>query len=107
MQLALIETELAYQVKSAWYQLAYFYQRRAFLRRQDSLFAGFVRAAGVRFRTGETGSIEQITAQTRRRQVQTSLQQAEADLATGHLPPQTPLHPHNLVKYPPTTPTRT
>lgn len=97
LQLALIETELAYQVKSAWYQLAYFYQRRAFLRRQDSLFAGFVRAAGVRFRTGETGSIEQITAQTRRRQVQTSLQQAEADIAIGQRRLQTLFNADSLV----------
>jgi len=97
LQLALTETELAYQVKTAWYQLAYFYQRRAFLRRQDSLFAGFVRAAGIRFRTGETGSIEQITAQTRRRQVQTLVQQAEADIAIGQRRLQTLFNADTLV----------
>lgn len=80
LRLALTENELAYQVKAAWYELAYLYQRRGALRRQDSLFADFVRAAAVRLRTGETNAIESTVAQTRQRQIQTIRQQNEADI---------------------------
>ena len=78
---ALTELDLAYQVKTAWYEDTYLNSLRAFLARQASLYGAFLRAAQVRFRTGETGSLEQTIAETRLRQVQTQRRQNEADLA--------------------------
>ncbi|PQA58652.1 CusA/CzcA family heavy metal efflux RND transporter [Siphonobacter curvatus] len=74
------ENELAYQVKSSWYELSYLLELRKYLQTQDSLYANFLRASQVRLRTGEAGSLESTIAQTRLRQVQTQRTQNEADI---------------------------
>ncbi|MBC7892968.1 MAG: CusA/CzcA family heavy metal efflux RND transporter, partial [Sphingobacteriaceae bacterium] len=96
LQLSLTETELAYQVKAAWYEWAYFSELQRFFRQQDSLYGAFARAASVRFRTGETGSLEQTIAQTRLRQVQTQRRQNEADLGIARRRLQTLLQTEAL-----------
>jgi cobalt-zinc-cadmium resistance protein CzcA len=72
--------EIASQVKEVYWQLAYLYSKRNLLRYQDSLYAGFSRAAELRARTGETNRLEMITARSSRMEVQNQLRQAEADI---------------------------
>jgi cobalt-zinc-cadmium resistance protein CzcA len=79
IQVAVSENDLRFQVKSVWYESAYLAELERYLATQDSLYTDFARAADVRLRTGETGSLESTIAQTRLRQVQTQRRQNEAD----------------------------
>lgn len=80
LTLAATENELAFQVKSTWYQLAYLHEYNKWYQRQDSLFEEFAKAARVRQRTGETNLLEKVTAESRHLQVRTLLRQNEADI---------------------------
>jgi len=56
---------LANEVKRAYYQLAYDYKVLGFLREQSALYQQSARAADIRFKTGETNRLEQVTAESR------------------------------------------
>lgn len=78
-QKQIVERELIRDVKQAWYLLQYHNERLRLLQQQDSLYGRFTRAATIRFKTGETGYLEQATAETRSLGIKTELQQAQAD----------------------------
>jgi cobalt-zinc-cadmium resistance protein CzcA len=75
------ENNIAYQVKSVWYRLAYLHALNAWYVRQDSLLMAFAEASSVRHRTGETTLLEKVTAESRYLQGKTLLLQNEADIA--------------------------
>ncbi|GAB3553254.1 CusA/CzcA family heavy metal efflux RND transporter [Spirosoma fluminis] len=64
-RLALRRLELNTNIKQAYYQLLFDYRLDNLLRRQDSLFQNAARAAAVRYKTGETNRLEQVSADTR------------------------------------------
>lgn len=80
LNLAVTQNELAYQVKSIYYQLSYFEALRKLLQSQDTLFGGFLRAAELRFKTGEANLLEKATAQTQLNEIRNRIQQNEADI---------------------------
>ena len=80
LKLAVTENDLAFQVKSSFYQLAYLKTLNQWLEKQDSIYTVFARAAGIRLKTGETTLIEKTTAETQLRQVKTLKLQNEADI---------------------------
>ncbi len=92
LMLAATENELAFQVKSTWYQLAYLHELNKWYTRQDSLFGKFAEAAAIRQRTGETNLLEKVTAESRYLQSQTLLRQNEADIVIYRKRLQTLLH---------------
>ncbi|SEI70831.1 cobalt-zinc-cadmium resistance protein CzcA [Dyadobacter koreensis] len=56
---------LSNEVKRAYYQLVYDQKLLVFLREQSDLYQQSSRAADIRFKTGETNRLEQVTAQSR------------------------------------------
>jgi cobalt-zinc-cadmium resistance protein CzcA len=80
LQLAVTRNELIFQVKAAYYQLAYHHARQSLLQRQDSLYANFARASGLRYKTGESNLLEKATAESALYEVRTLLTQNEADI---------------------------
>jgi heavy metal efflux system protein len=74
------ENELVYQVKQIYYQLAYAQSRHVLLLQQDSIYEGFLKAASLRYKTGETNLLEKATAETQRNEVKNQLRRAEADI---------------------------
>lgn len=71
------ENELVFQVKQTYYQLAFEQARRSLLFQQDSIYEGFLKAASLRYKTGETHLLEQTTAEAQRNDVRNQLQQNE------------------------------
>ncbi|MBK7338569.1 MAG: TolC family protein [Saprospirales bacterium] len=63
LSLSVSTNDLTYEVHSAWYELAYLSEKQRLLESQDTLLAGFVKAADARVRTGETNSLEKATAE--------------------------------------------
>jgi cobalt-zinc-cadmium resistance protein CzcA len=80
IRVSAVENELAFEVKSAYYHLVYLKTLQTWTMRQDSVYAGFERAAGVRYRTGETSLIEKTTAETQARNIKALLLQNAADI---------------------------
>ncbi len=61
---AVTRNDVAYQVRSTYYDLSYLHQRDALFRQQDTLLTEFVQAATIRLRVGETSNLEKATAES-------------------------------------------
>lgn len=80
MRKALTENQLVFRVKQTYYELAYAYTLRNLLIQQDSIFAGFARAAQFRYQAGETKLLEQTTAQVQSNEARNRLRENESDI---------------------------
>ncbi len=78
--LAISKTDLIRNVKLAYYQMAYDNERFKLLLYQDSIYAGFAKAANVRYTSGETGYLEKVAADAQYQQVILQRKQVEKDL---------------------------
>lgn len=77
--LAVSKAELIRNVRSAYYRVAYDNARLQLLAYQDSIYAGFAKAADVRFKTGETTYLEKVAANAKYQGVHLLVKQAKAD----------------------------
>ncbi len=62
--------DLTYSIRSTYYELLLSYRRAALLRRQDSLYQRAAYAARIRYQTGATNRLEQVSAEARMRELQ-------------------------------------
>jgi cobalt-zinc-cadmium resistance protein CzcA len=79
-QLKASQLEISTSVKQVYWQLTYLYSKKKLLIYQDSLFSGFLRAAELRAKTGETNHLEMISARSQSLEVKNQLQQTIADV---------------------------
>jgi len=79
-QMKVSQLEIATQVKQVYWQLTYLHSKQKLFAYQDSLYAGFLRAAELRAKLGETNRLEMITARSQSLEVKNQLQQVKADL---------------------------
>ena len=79
-QLKATQMEIATQVKQIYWQLAYLHSKFKLWKYQDSLYAGFQRAAELRAKAGETNRLEMITARSQSLEIKNQLSQIRADL---------------------------
>lgn len=73
--------EIAFQIRQSWNTILYLQQVNKLVEREDSLMQRFVKAAALRFKTGETGQLENITAITKQQELQQQLKQNQAFIA--------------------------
>ena len=78
---AVTRGELARNVRAAYYNWAYAWQRLLLLQELDSTYRDFQRVADKRYSVGETGILEKTNARTQGSEVQLQLRQARADMA--------------------------
>jgi len=86
------QLETATQVKQVYWQLAYLYASKSLLKEQDKLFEGFLKAAELRAQTGETGSLEKMTARSQALEIKNQYRQVSADIAVYNRKLQTLLN---------------
>ena len=79
-QLKTSQLEIATQVKQLYWQLAYLYSKQKLFGYQDSLYVGFLRAAELRLKTGETNRLEMISARSQSFEIKNQLRQINTDL---------------------------
>ena len=92
--------DVQYQVKSAYYDLAYLQQKSRLFRQQDTVLSEFVQAANLRFRTGETGSLEKATAESQLADQRVRLAQNEVSRTATRTRLQTLLYSSSPVDAP-------
>ena len=72
--------ELATRVKQVYWQYVYLTAKQKLLSYQDSLYTGFLRAAELRARAGETNRLEMITARSQNLEIKNQLFQVTSDM---------------------------
>jgi heavy metal efflux system protein len=72
--------EIATQVKQVYWQYVFLHAKQKLLVYQDSLYSGFLRAAELRARSGETNRLEMITARSQSLEVKNQLFQVTSDI---------------------------
>jgi cobalt-zinc-cadmium resistance protein CzcA len=70
--------ELTWKVKDAYNRLLYLHNRGLLLKQQDSIYSEFLKAAGLRLKTGETKLLEKTTAETQLNETRNLLEQNKA-----------------------------
>lgn len=77
---AATENELAYQVKQVCYRILFLKAKEKVLFSQDSIFGSLVKAAELRYKTGESRLLEKTTAETQRNEVWNTLALTRSDV---------------------------
>nr|WP_321373533.1 CusA/CzcA family heavy metal efflux RND transporter [uncultured Bacteroides sp.] len=72
--------ETATMVKQVYWQLAFLHSKQRLLSYQDSLYTGFLKAAELRTKVGETNKLEMITARSQSMEIKNQLRQTVADM---------------------------
>lgn len=103
LALTVTTNDLAYEVRSAWYELVYLFEKRRLLQSQDTLLTRFVKAAEARVRTGETNSLEKATAEAQLGEIRNQLVRVAADIQIAQVSLQTLLNAAQPVGIPPDT----
>lgn len=96
-EVAVTQNDIQYEVKSSYYDLNYLYQKRRLFQQQDTVLTEFVKAANLRFRTGETGSLEKATAESQLADQRVRLAQNEAAVTASRSQLQTLLYSQQPV----------
>jgi cobalt-zinc-cadmium resistance protein CzcA len=80
INLSVTQKQLSYQVKSAYTQLAYYVALQDLFKSQDSIYSNFVKAAKLRYETGETNLLESTTAETQYNEVLNQMSKNRSDI---------------------------
>jgi len=75
------QLDIATQVKQVYWQYVFLSSKQKLLIYQDSLYSGFLRAAELRAKAGETNRLEMITARSQSLEIQNQLYQITVDIA--------------------------
>lgn len=78
--LVITQAELIRNVKSAYCKLSFAMEKLKLLSYQDSIYKKFSDVAELKYKTGETSSLEKLSAQNKYQEVQVYKMQAEADI---------------------------
>jgi heavy metal efflux system protein len=74
------QLEIATQVKQVYWHYVFLTAKQKLLAFQDSLYSGFLRAAELRAKAGETNKLEMITARSQSLEIKNQLFQVTADI---------------------------
>ncbi|QDK78226.1 CusA/CzcA family heavy metal efflux RND transporter [Spirosoma sp. KCTC 42546] len=92
--------DVQYQVKSTYYDLVYLQQKTRLYHQQDTILTEFVKAANLRYRVGETGSLEKATAESQLADQRVRLAQNESNQTATRTRLQTLLYRNEPVSIP-------
>lgn len=81
-QTRIFQSQIAYQVKSVYYNLLYRVEQRRLNQQLVTLYERILRAADVRFKTGETNILEKYNANTRLQEANAQMQQMQEYIKT-------------------------
>lgn len=77
------KNQLFRDLKTAYYELYHTTQLLQLVKRQDSLFSNFSKAAGLRYKSGETNQLENVTAISRSQEIKNRLYLLSEDVEIG------------------------
>lgn len=78
LRLGATRQEITYNIRQSWNTMLYYNEINKVLRKQNVLMQRFVRAADLKFETGETRSLENTTARAKQQELEQQIRQNEA-----------------------------
>ncbi|MCW4469808.1 CusA/CzcA family heavy metal efflux RND transporter [Flavobacterium sp. MFBS3-15] len=78
LRLEVTKQELTYRVRQSWNAILFYNELNKILQEQNGYMQKFVRAADLKFKTGETGSLENTTAIAKQQELLQQIKQNEA-----------------------------
>jgi cobalt-zinc-cadmium resistance protein CzcA len=78
LRVEVTKQELSYRVRQSWNAMLFYNELNKILQEQNGYMQKFVRAADLKFRTGETGSLENTTAIAKQQELIQQIKQNEA-----------------------------
>jgi cobalt-zinc-cadmium resistance protein CzcA len=84
-EIGLIATknQLTYEVRQAYTQVTYYVALQKLYQTQDSVYSAFLKAAALRYKTGETNLLEKTTAETQYNEVKNQMIKNLSDIAAS------------------------
>lgn len=79
LQLKVYQSELAANTKTSYYQLLYWTEEIRLLKDLLAIYENVLKAAAVRYKTGETNALENYNAESRVNEIRAQLKNAEED----------------------------
>jgi heavy metal efflux system protein len=79
-QVAFSAAQLKYEIATIYYEIQFFKKQKRLFLKQDSVLAVNIRNADIRLKTGESGILEKMSAETQRSKLQHQLQQLDLEL---------------------------
>ncbi len=79
LQLKIYQSELAANTKTSYYQLAFWIEEIKLLKELLAIYENVLKAAALRFKTGETNALENSNAESRVNEIKAQLRNAEED----------------------------
>ena len=77
LRLGQTRQDITFEIRQSWNAMQYYMQLNKVLAEQNTLMQQFVRAAELKFKTGETGSLENTTAKVKQQELQQQIKQNE------------------------------
>ncbi|GAB2972333.1 CusA/CzcA family heavy metal efflux RND transporter [Mucilaginibacter puniceus] len=77
------KNQLTYEVRQSYTQLAYYVALQKLYFSQDSIYSAFLKAAALRYKTGETNLLEKTTAETQYNEVKNQMMKNQSDIVAA------------------------
>ncbi|TRW26482.1 TolC family protein [Flavobacterium zepuense] len=92
LRLQSTKQDITYSIRQSWNAILYYAELNKMLRKQNALMERFVRSATLKFETGESNSLEKITAVSKQQELEQQIKQNEALLRVEKSKIRTLLH---------------
>ncbi|KGO88060.1 acriflavine resistance protein B [Flavobacterium rivuli WB 3.3-2 = DSM 21788] len=70
--------DITYSIRQSWNTILYYSEMNKMLQKQNALMQKFVRSASLKYETGESNSLEKITAVSKQQELEQQIKQNEA-----------------------------
>ncbi|MEI6021312.1 MAG: TolC family protein [Bacteroidota bacterium] len=91
-KLAATESDLIFQIKSAYFSLLYHYSIQDLLQKEDSIYQSFANSGKIKYESGGGSLLEKTAAETKVLEIKNQILENEEDINTYHIQLQTLLN---------------
>lgn len=85
LKIASTKNELTYQIRTVYYQLLFWISHKDLLLKQDTMYTQFVKAADLRYKTGDGTLLEKTSADARLSEIQNKLKMTDSEIQSLNL----------------------
>ena len=78
LRLSITKQDITYSIRQSWNTILYYSEMNKMLQKQNALMQKFVRSASLKYETGESNSLEKITAVSKQQELEQQIKQNEA-----------------------------
>ena len=92
LKLAATESDLIYQIKSAYFSLLYHYSIQDLLHKEDSIYQSFANSGKIKYESGGGSLLEKTASETKVLEIKNQILENEEDINSYHIQLQTLLN---------------